>query len=183
MCFCFVQAFTLYGTPSVTNKTQLKLILPIESIWDSFVLMCVRMCVSLFGSFVAQSTHCQREAAGLAANTQLFGASHEFLLTLFQTIPREFHEDAPPASLCFPCCSSLADEALWLAAVAAGDPFVRRANPTPGAIVLRTTAPNGDAAPPTPAGQALTSAPSTSNCHPSFLEGCFVASSRSGSLT
>lgn len=70
MCFCFVQAFTLYGTPSVTNKTQLELILPIESIWDSFVLMCVRMCVSFFGSFVAQSTHCQSEAAGLAANTQ-----------------------------------------------------------------------------------------------------------------
>lgn len=56
------------------------------------------------------------------------------------------------------CGSSSTGEALWLAAVAAGDLFVRRANPTPGAIVLHTTAPNGDAAPPTPTGQALTSA-------------------------
>lgn len=75
------------------------------------------------------------------------------------------------------------DEALSLATVAAGDPFVKQANPIPAVIVLLTTAPNGDTAPPTPGGQALTPTPSTSNCHPSSLKGCFVTSSHFGSLT
>lgn len=47
------------------------------------------------------------------------------------------------------------DEALSLAAVAAGHPFVKQANPTPAVIVLLTTAPNGDTAPPTPGGTSF----------------------------
>lgn len=75
------------------------------------------------------------------------------------------------------------DRALALATITAGDPFVKQANPIPGVIVLLSTAPNGDTAPPTPRGQALTPTPSPSHCHPSSLKGGFVTTSHFGSLT
>lgn len=75
------------------------------------------------------------------------------------------------------------DRALALATITAGDPFVKQANLIPGVIVLLSTAPNGDTAPPTPEGQALTPTPSPSHCHPSSLKGGFVTTSHFGSLT
>lgn len=77
----------------------------------------------------------------------------------------------------------LTDRALALATITAGDPFVKQANLIPGVIVLLSTAPNGDTAPPTPGGQALTPTPSPSHCHPSSLKGGFVTTSHFGSLT
>lgn len=118
------------------------------------------MCVSCLSYFVAQSTRCQSEAAALPPTS-----SSEHTVALSCTVaprylPHFYSVNSIHVLLPHPSAVALpsSDEALWLAAVAAGDPFVRRANPTPGAIVLHTTAPNGDAAPPTPAGQALTSA-------------------------
>lgn len=42
-----------------------------------------------------------------------------------------------------------------LASITAGDPFVKQANLILGVIVFLSTVPNGDTAPPTPEGQAL----------------------------
>lgn len=52
------------------------------------------------------------------------------------------------------CCQQT--RALALATIAAGEPFVKQANLISGLIVLFSTAPNGDTAPPTPRGHALT---------------------------
>lgn len=77
----------------------------------------------------------------------------------------------------------LTDGALALATITAGDPFVKQENSIPGFIVLLSAAANGDTAPPTPGGQALTPTPSPSHCHPSSLKGGFVTTSHFGSLT
>lgn len=79
------------------------------------------------------------------------------------------------------CCQQI--RALGLATITAGDPFVKQANLILGIIVLLSTAPNGDTAPPTPRGQALTPTPSPSHCHPSSLKRCFVTVFHFGSLT